>query len=430
MTQPAVSGLIQNVWQHPLFEALYGRRSRRFGLGFEITEGPFLYKSERNALPLSELEEALLVAAGVGVSGTPLWDMARPVALAAGLGRTFGSTSGGRRTALFFTNDAGAYVIDPGAAATKVREVEEPEERERILAVYRERRRTLGPGRLRIPRRVPPLFGHNLWDSNMPGSTLFMPVCDVSQSVIALLLQLVDGEAGRFVAKHGGGMYVVDDRHGFRPAGTEKWVRSGFLDREKILPLSILEREACYFIFNEPAVICHNIFLATEALGVGGWMHCGFLSLGVLETLGFDMVASGAPGSYPNPVGLRGVFEGYCPPYFRDMDGAVDAVVARLARKGLEQTDRLPPQGPTPYVLPDSDYRERITEITDEGIACTKAICNYIHDTYGRFPATVDTMHLMWFMQAHHLDLEFYARYFKPGACGRTHMAHMDAWHP
>ena len=33
--------MIEDVWRYPLFEALYGRRSRRFGLGFEITEGPF-----------------------------------------------------------------------------------------------------------------------------------------------------------------------------------------------------------------------------------------------------------------------------------------------------------------------------------------------------------------------------------------------------
>jgi hypothetical protein len=426
---PKEEPVLQNVWQYPLFEALYGRRSRRFGVGFEIAEGPFPYKSEQSPLPLSEHEEALLVAAGVGVTGTPLWDMARPVALAAGLGRTFASASGGRRPALFFTNDEGVYFIDPGASATKVREVDAPDERGEILALYRDRRQQLKTGRLRIPRRVPPLFAHNLWDSNMPGSTLFMPVCDVSLSVIALLLQLVDGEVGRFVAKHGGGMYVVDDRHGFRPAGTEPWVLSGFLDREKILPLSILEREACYFMFSEPAVICHNIFLATEALGVGGWMHCGFLSLGVLEALGFDMAASQPAGSLPRPVGLRGIFEGYCPPYFPSMDAAVDAVVARLAQKGPGRSAFLPPQGPTPYLMPDAEYRDAIVEISDEGVACTKAICRYIYETYGSFPATVDAMHLMWFMQAHHLDLDFYKRYFKPGACGKTHLAHMATWH-
>ena len=39
MTESGPSPLLHGVWQHPLFEALYGRRSRRFGLGFEITEG-------------------------------------------------------------------------------------------------------------------------------------------------------------------------------------------------------------------------------------------------------------------------------------------------------------------------------------------------------------------------------------------------------
>ena len=53
----------------------------------------------------------------------------------------------------------------------------------------------------------------------------------------------------------------------------------------------------------------------------------------------------------------------------------------------------------------------------------------YIYETFGRFPATVDTMHLMWFMQVHHLDLDFYDRFFKAGAYGQTHRAHMSMWH-
>ena len=59
------------------------------------------------------------------------------------------------------------------------------------------------------------------------------------------------------------------------------------------------------------------------------------------------------------------------------MDAAVEAALTRLSRA------------------------EPVVEISDEGLACTKAVCAYVHDTYGRFPATVDTMHLMWLMQAH-----------------------------
>jgi hypothetical protein len=36
--------------------------------------------------------------------------------------------------------------------------------------------------------------------------------------------------------------------------------------------------------------------------------------------------------------------------------------------------------------------------------------CNYILDTYGRFPGSTDAMHLMWFMQAHHIDTDYHDR--------------------
>jgi len=97
MTDLNRSSLLDGVWDYPLFEALYGRRSRRFGLGFEIAEGPFRYRSEQAPVPLSEFEEALLVAAGIGVTGIPLWDGSRPPGYRGGDGRTFGSTAHGRR---------------------------------------------------------------------------------------------------------------------------------------------------------------------------------------------------------------------------------------------------------------------------------------------------------------------------------------------
>src|SRR5262249_34961085 len=93
---------LQSVWEYPLFEALFGRRSRRFGRGFAMTEGPFQYPSPHPPLALSELEEALLVAAGVGCSGTALWELSRPSPYPGRTGRAYASTCGGGRTALFF----------------------------------------------------------------------------------------------------------------------------------------------------------------------------------------------------------------------------------------------------------------------------------------------------------------------------------------
>jgi hypothetical protein len=421
--------LLRQVWEYPLFDALYGRRSRRFGLGFEMAEGPTPYQSHQSPAPLSEDEEALLVAAGVGFSGIALWDQSRPLPGRFD-GRTFASPTRGRSSRLFFTNDRGVYLIDKTTSpALKMQTAETPDDRKTVLDLYRESRRELQPGRLGIPRRVPPLCGHNLWDSNMPGSTLFMPVCDVSLSLIALIAQFVDPRLGHF-ALGGHGAYIVDDRQGLRPAGTEEWLRDGLLDETKVLTLSHLERQACYFTFSEPAVICHNMFLATEAMGIGGWMYCGFLSREIFEVLGFRLEAPNGVAALAHPVGLDGVFEAYCPPYFATMDAAVDAVLTPLLRASWTAGDHSTgQQSSVPYLMTGAERREGCVEISAEGIACTKAVCNYILGTYGRFPGTVDAMHLMWFLQAHHLDTGYYDGFFRRGAYGPTHAAHMKAWH-
>jgi hypothetical protein len=36
----------------------------------------------------------------------------------------------------------------------------------------------------------------------------------------------------------------------------------------------------------------------------------------------------------------------------------------------------------------------------------------------------------MWVMQAHHIDADYYDRFFGPGAYGPAHAAHMATWHP
>jgi hypothetical protein len=41
----------------------------------------------------------------------------------------------------------------------------------------------------------------------------------------------------------------------------------------------------------------------------------------------------------------------------------------------------------------------------------------------------VPSVFIMNYVQAHHLDLDFYDRFFKPGAYLRTHAEHMQRWH-
>lgn len=43
---------------------------------------------------------------------------------------------------------------------------------------------------------------------------------------------------------------------------------------------------------------------------------------------------------------------------------------------------------------------------------------------------TVPSIFCLMYLQAHHLDLQFYDHHFKPGAYLETHAHHMERWHP
>jgi hypothetical protein len=149
------------------------------------------------------------------------------------------------------------------------------------------------------------------------------------------------------------------------------------------------------------------MFLPTEALGLGGWKHCGFLSFEIFARMGFRIVAAEGGSAFGNPVGLDGVFEASCPPYYPTIDAAVDALFSRTPREAT---------APVPHRMSDEEHRAGTVRVSTEGLACTKAV-------YGRFPGAIDAMHLMWVMQAHRY------RFFEGGAYGPTHAAHMATWH-
>ena len=131
--------LLEEAWNVPLFEAIFTRRSRRFGLGMEIKHGPNAFKSDAEPHPLSFEEEAMLCMAATGMSGMNLADMphTRREELAPDevwdgncntmleySGRTFPSPCGSHGTELFYTNDEGCYIVKVrGTRPERMREI-------------------------------------------------------------------------------------------------------------------------------------------------------------------------------------------------------------------------------------------------------------------------------------------------------------------
>ena len=422
---------VEAAWNFPLFEAMMGRRSRRFGFGMELEYGPFTYKSEKEPFPLSEDETAILVAAATGLTGAILCEGDTQGGMVKSVGRTHPSAVGAHRTQLFFTNDDGLFLYQGTKhKMSKMKEYETEEDRNKIRGFYDEYTVKISEGRFDLPQAEPGLFAHNLWVTNTPGSTLFMPVTDVSQDLIRLMVNMCDSKGGARYSKTGG-YYIVDERKGMRAAGCEKWAENGLLNKENILPLGRLEKIIVSWLCAEGAMMGTLMQLAMAATGIGGWLHGGFTPLVVMggtpicKGLGMRFITP-KEDPFPNPVGLDGYFEGFCPPYYKDMNAAVEAAV-----KGMgEKLDDWEKRGMVlPHKVSNEEFEKAVPGVSDEGIECVKDICTYIFEEYGKFPAFNDTMHLLYFIQAHHLDTDFYDKYFKDGAYLDTHKNHFDMWH-
>ena len=251
-----------------------------------------------------------------------------------------------------------------------------------------------------------------------PRSLLVIPVADIAQHLIAILCFFVQN-----------GYAIYDDVNDRKIPGLEEF--GGLVDVEEPFPLTFTEQYALTEATAELATACYAGVLMLQAMGLGGWMFDGIDRFSMLGASGNPDV----PGlgfrydederwSTPNPTGREGVFEAYCPPHYPDMAAAVEAFAER----------KFGPGGPfnrdTPGAWTDSPGVRGSAQVHDaEFKACVALQAQYVFDTFGKFPGTVPTVFILNYVQAHHLDLEFYDRFFKPGAYLRTHAEHMERWH-
>jgi hypothetical protein len=66
---------------------------------------------------------------------------------------------------------------------------------------------------------------------------------------------------------------------------------------------------------------------------------------------------------------------------------------------------------------------------SEEFRQCVALQAQYVFDTFGKFPGTVPSIFLITYLQAQHIDPDFYDKFYKDGAYLRTHAAHMERWH-
>jgi hypothetical protein len=107
------------------------------------------------------------------------------------------------------TNDQGTYDIDPAApAASQLRAIETAGQREQLLSLYRENRKTLRRWPTGHPPQCYTAFGPQPTAHERRWIDLVHADCDVSSSLIALIAQFVDQRLERFVANSSKGSTI------------------------------------------------------------------------------------------------------------------------------------------------------------------------------------------------------------------------------
>jgi len=199
------------------------------------------------------------------------------------------------------------------------------------------------------------------------------------------------------------------------PAGVDKWIKTGLLNGEK---MTIASYDAILpWVCNlEAGMVLQNMSLVAHAMGLGSFMMHTVDFATVQRLMGFrweSVKGRGYPQATPNPVGIDGVLEGFCPPY-KDVDEAVDEIIERKwGPNGI--------YGPKGYNLP-------VPKWYGEMVEAVKAYLNYVYDNYGRLPKYGNAMFLPALFQVHHIDLDYYKKYF-PEYVTKTDEKHMETWH-
>jgi hypothetical protein len=441
--------------QYPLLQALLERRSRRFGKGFHLPAGPLAYRSAQPAQPLDLREQAALAFAACGITGPITADLPfAPVGAGGGniithlVGRTVASGDALHCAGVLVVDDGGVWYLrrPQDFPRSEIGELAALGRAGRLVELYERSRVRLAGARPLVRRAFPFMPSFNAWSAHQPGSTCFLPVNELSALYINLLLAAFEPENA---------CYLLDERVRYQPAGLRRFARSrgGHLDDDpaagRVATIGFVETWLCEFAAVEQGGMLQNLGLMAQALGLGGFPYFAAHAFGEFQACGFRMVdvpfsrtigagpltaallrLLGKDRPMPTAVGLeidgQALIKPFCPPYYASMR---EAVLAFVDYKFGVPYGTLRDGGAAAAWQDGGAVQAGIPAPTAAAVEATIAYCEYVYERYGRFPALSGPLRTILGYQAHHLDLDFYRRFYHPAAIGETQREHDQRWH-
>lgn len=415
--------------EFPLFEALVGRRSRRFAEGMTIPDGPLAYASAKPPRPLTDVERAVLVFAAAGITG---WNLGMPHTASgdpeAGsnypvrlVGRTAPSAAAIGSSEVLVADDSGTYITATrNADAETIERIASMRRLDDLVEAADGMLVKLGDARLELPAAPPFMAAHNRWVALQPGTTLLVPVTDMTEEFI------------NFVGMFSGEGVLLWDMAADAPLGRpDALLRQGRLADQARMPFQALEQLVFQMGSVDSSLMASNAQLALQAMGLGGWLFSGVDGPSLLGV----HADAGAPGfgfrfefrpewGVPNPVGLDGAFETLAAPYAASPREAIERFIARKFGDGGAFAD----SDLGPYA-DNRGVKARIQRYDDDMAEYLVSVLEGLDERFGRYPGTIPTVLTSTYVQAQHVDADYYDRFHGERALLPTHRSHDADWH-
>ena len=463
--KPSEKALLKNLFEktHPLPKLLATVRSRRVGRGYSIEPGveqihaatghrlfakagPLQFVSKKDPIALTELEEAVLAWSAGGPNGLIAWDIGvhtggggKEFSSAAGLNVPSPGNDAVHAAYTFIVNDNGVHMYKPGPERSKPVELEDEKDYDKIMKWYRGSTKRILNKRPDISwaTRAPgapnaTLFGPYQYNLNKPGSSWFIPVYDCAWLMLGMMASI-------FADWH---LYFIDDQTK-KPAGLDKWIKPGMLE----FPLTISGIEWFFFQVEQYPVGCmlQNLRLVSEGMGLGTWSFCGYFDdvlMGAFPSIakGFQMQSTTndkVPSTGSTQVlGIPGVLEATRIPglKYKTPEEAVKGMYeTRYTRGGVlakEDNYMLKSGGPYKADVIKTVVNHPDEQIDDWVLEAIKAYLHYCIDKYGQWPINFNPLQAQFSATVHHIDEEFYEKYYARGYITEQIRDHFKNWHP
>ncbi|MEZ0310455.1 MAG: hypothetical protein ACAI38_01690, partial [Myxococcota bacterium] len=233
-----------------LLAAMFARRSQRFATGGEMPGGkanPLAFKSAVAPMPLTLNEEAAIAMSAIAITGYANAELplhsgpdGNGGVLTTLVGRAVASPDAAHSVALFVINDEGVWFVrrPQNLSEAEVREQLRLLGEGKVVEAYQALRVKIADGRRGVPRNTQHTPSFNIWDHNRPGTTVFLPVMDLSTIYLAAMTTAFNKDSA---------FNISDEHANYALAGTAAFGQSkgGELNDKltsgRLYPLDVME---------------------------------------------------------------------------------------------------------------------------------------------------------------------------------------------